>query len=126
MYVTLADGRLVFPNRGNPPTVPPGYDVDPQDPFIMIPCYDACGHRVAIPYTMPCGRVSHRPWCKLHSCEASPVTCEDCPDINYNVVEPVAKLVVVPVVGPVVKSTYTPKPIEHAESITQDVNISNS
>jgi hypothetical protein len=83
MAHTLPDGRLMYPQRGSPPRVPDGYDRDPTNPFIMIPCYEDCSQRTTSPVIMPCGKVNHRPWCKLHNCEATPLTCESCPDIDY-------------------------------------------
>lgn len=87
MIQTLSDGRLLFPQRGGPPKVPDGYDRDPNDPYIMIPCYDACTQRIVQPQVMPCGRINHKQWCKLHNCEATPDTCMDCPDVDFGAVE---------------------------------------
>lgn len=79
----LEDGRLCYPNRGFPPLPPEGYEVDPADPFIMIPIYDKCDHRSLVKFTLPCGRIAGRHWCKLHNKEATPETCEFCPDMCF-------------------------------------------
>jgi len=81
MVRQLPDGRLIFPNRGTPPTPAYGYEADPQDPYIHVPIYEACDHRTEITYKTSCGRLCGRKWCKLHDKEATPETCEDCPDI---------------------------------------------
>lgn len=82
-FDTLPDGRITFPQRGNPPKAPYGYDPDPTDPWTFLPVYDKCDHRTIANFVKPCGKLAGRPWCRFHDCEATPVTCEDCKDIIY-------------------------------------------
>jgi hypothetical protein len=82
-FDTLPDGRIVFPQQGKPPKAPYGYDPDPGDPWVFIPAYDKCDHRMTQTFVKPCGKLAGRPWCKLHDCEATPATCEDCKDLIY-------------------------------------------
>lgn len=117
----LPDGRLCFPNRGTPPKPVYGYEVDPRDPFIHVPIYDACDHRTTITYQSQCGRICGRKWCKLHDKEATPETCEDCPDI-----------MLIPVDGEILdaKSEDAPNPIitnqadiDAAEALAFNMNV---
>ncbi len=106
----MPDGRLIFPKRGGPPRVPDGYDVDPQDPYVMIPQYEECTKRTTIPTEMPCGKIHNRPWCKLHNCEATPMTCLDCPDVDFGLVAP-----------PIIEQP--PTGVTHEVGVTQDLPL---
>ncbi len=82
------DGSLTFPKRGKPPKAQDGFDVDPKDPYRLIPVFDPCDHRTIRLAETPCGRIAGHPHCELHNKDVHPNDCDICLDIVDTKSEP--------------------------------------
>lgn len=76
------DGSLVYPRRGEPPTLPDGFERDPGDPYVIRPVYEDCKHRCIVKFIMPCGLLGGRNWCTLKGIEATMGVCNFCSEIE--------------------------------------------
>lgn len=71
---------LVFPHRGPPPEVPPGYEPEPGDPYILHMIWVACKWRG----TLDCGACPSNlekkgpPYCLLLDKLVDQNTCNAC------------------------------------------------
>ncbi len=68
----------VFPQRGNPPKVPEGWENYEGKPFIISKKWRDCVMRILKEETTPCWRVKMRTYCEKDSKFINYLDCEDC------------------------------------------------
>jgi hypothetical protein len=56
-FTEYDDGSRVYPKRGNPPAITPGYEQAPGDPYKLVPIMPECLNRVCGQFTLPCGKI---------------------------------------------------------------------
>ena len=75
----LANGYLIAPHRGYPPTPPEGYEAAYGDPYVFLPKLPDCPHRdkKLIPRSC-CGGVIERLYCVLTAEYKKRTDCAEC------------------------------------------------
>lgn len=74
----MSDGSIVFPKRGKPPMIVPGFYQDGGDPYLWHPDFIDCVYRCKKDLVLPCGRLSMNWYCELFQKIITPKTCEEC------------------------------------------------
>ena len=80
----LPNGDVVFPNRGKPPVIVPGYFQDDKDPWLWHPDFVECNHREQKLLRKPCNQepVGYRTytayWCNHFKKEVNAAFCSRC------------------------------------------------
>ena len=78
----MADGSLVYPKRGKPPNLLPGYDRDPGNPYRLVKGFEPCALRsIKHLYNKACGCVIEGAVCQIHN--DLPVNAYFCSSCNY-------------------------------------------
>lgn len=73
----MDDGTLVYPKKGDPPTVPLGYFPEPGNPYTLFPELPECSFRgKGINRTACCGESWF--YTCLHGWRVSPDECKKC------------------------------------------------
>jgi len=57
------NGDLMYPERGNLPTVPDGYLRDTANGYVLHPIFPDCEHRSFQSLPTPCGRKNYHYYC---------------------------------------------------------------
>lgn len=78
-YRILPGGIYVFPDRGVPPPVPPGYRARPGNPYVLEPDFkQQCPFRVKRSGRLPCGSMGINDHCNHLGGIVTPSLCNDC------------------------------------------------